>query len=633
VYLASVATIRDSDGDQQRLIHKLAKDGTFSDREYKLLTSESDFGNWAFYLRMDAWGGGTPCDADFDIYVAIGGEIPHLIDTNHQHHLVIENLSLFGAGIADRPAIHMNGSNHVAVRNNQIAFNTIAIDGKSKGIGPGFNDSEISANDIHDNSQNGIYIRGESSRNWVHHNRVNHNFTHLNDLAQDRVAIGISGPASAPQGRTGNIIEYNEIDNNGNLEANSLEFVSASANRRYADPVLAVYSSYRTLVRYNNIHHNHQGAAYFTSNVDESTFSHNLVHHNISRNNHLLRIGIGSTGVKENAIIHNTIYGNVVEAEREHNGIPYAALTVQSQARIPVIQNNIFSNNQIKTLYQPETFPFPARLVSLYEETAQSTFIIDNNLYWDNSASDYAELPISLIWYWKHADGSTSPWTTIAECYSEGFLSWKQCLSPYNKEVSSIEADPMLSLPSAGDFHIGFATSQAIDSGAQFYPYSGNDGNPRILGININADGTALDYYYDYNLAAVNGLPDIGAMEDADKDSDGFAATSDCDDDNSSIFPGVNEIRFDGVDQDCNGYDLTIDIALAEYITKAKNNKRIVVWATSSLNENADLVLNGWGPMSWNGIDQRWEFLTEMTLKPATVTVSGVEGEWTSEVQ
>jgi hypothetical protein len=42
-----------------------------------------------------------------------------------------------------------------------------------------------------------------------------------------------------------------------------------------------------------------------------------------------------------------------------------------------------------------------------------------------------------------------------------------------------------------------------------------------------------------------------------DKDSDGFFSDSDCNDFNATINPAADEIPYDGVDQDCDGFDLT----------------------------------------------------------------------------
>lgn len=46
-------------------------------------------------------------------------------------------------------------------------------------------------------------------------------------------------------------------------------------------------------------------------------------------------------------------------------------------------------------------------------------------------------------------------------------------------------------------------------------------------------------------------------MSDVDQDGDGFIFSEDCDDQDPLAFPGANETAYDGIDQDCDGFDLT----------------------------------------------------------------------------
>jgi bacillopeptidase F len=145
--------------------------------------------------------------------------------------------------------------------------------------------------------------------------------------------------------------------------------------------------------------------------------------------------------------------------------------------------------------------------------------------------------------------------------------------------------------------------------------------------------GDMDDYGYGLidSLEAYNALSSAGIPEGTDDDGDGYfieggnCGAVDCDDSDPDIYPRAPEIKHDDIDQDCNGYDLTIDIIKADY---AADRDILTVEATSALGKDAGLELTGYGSMSWDRKKAKWKITVRGAGgDPGTVTVSGIEGD------
>jgi bacillopeptidase F len=154
--------------------------------------------------------------------------------------------------------------------------------------------------------------------------------------------------------------------------------------------------------------------------------------------------------------------------------------------------------------------------------------------------------------------------------------------------------------------------------------------------VDLGAAGPDNDY--GHGLVDAMGALDflIDSPGCTDGDGDGHYAQSgcyimpDCDDGDPDIHSGAREIKRDGIDQDCDGYDLTIRVRKAVYV---EDKDRLRVVAKSDLNRRAGLELKDYGPMDWKKKNKRWKLVLDGAGgDPGCVTVTGREGFRTKKV-
>jgi len=79
------------------------------------------------------------------------------------------------------------------------------------------------------------------------------------------------------------------------------------------------------------------------------------------------------------------------------------------------------------------------------------------------------------------------------------------------------------------------------------------------------------------------------------------------------------------VDQDCNGYDLTINVHYAVY---SHDGSKLALRVTSALRDAAELEIVGVGPLSWRAVRRDWIFGSATPDGPLPrIIIRGVEGE------
>jgi bacillopeptidase F len=148
-----------------------------------------------------------------------------------------------------------------------------------------------------------------------------------------------------------------------------------------------------------------------------------------------------------------------------------------------------------------------------------------------------------------------------------------------------------------------------------------------LRGTAHDAATAGVDNDAGYGLVDAAAALDVLALP-VDTDLDRYPAGVDCDDGDPSVHPGASERTSDGVDQDCNGYDLTLRARQAIY---SLDGTSLYLRVKSNFLEAANVEAVGIGPLTYRPARHDW-FLEGGTVDgyaQPVITIRGIEGEIT----
>ena len=142
-----------------------------------------------------------------------------------------------------------------------------------------------------------------------------------------------------------------------------------------------------------------------------------------------------------------------------------------------------------------------------------------------------------------------------------------------------------------------FVTVTALDlTGTTGSVLSNGDGTFEYTRADLLVDGATDSFVYeitDQNGASTTATVTISEV---DVDNDGFGVTADCNDDDDTIYPGADEVPYDGIDQNCDDEDL-VDVDGDGFAS-------VNVPDGTDCNDDDDTIYPGADEVPYDGIDQ-----------------------------